>query len=360
MDFGNRMTFDMSSLGWDSDFASSYARFRRPDQRPARVTRVDRGVCTVVDADGTHRASLGGGLLCAAARNPVRLPCAGDWVVIRTWPDDRATIEAVLPRRTAIVRAGAWAASTAQVLAANVDTAAVVAAVDPEPDLGRIERLLAIAWESGARPLVILSKVDLVADPAALAEEVATVAPGVEVYGVSAETGAGVELLRPYVRHGRTLGLLGASGSGKSTLVNALAGAAVMGTQSIRRADGRGRHTTTYRALVPLATGGCVLDTPGVRAVGLFDGVVGLERAFADIDDLARDCRFADCTHIATPGCAVVAALATGELMPRRMESWRRLQREIAYEMRRNDGRLSSDERRKLRNRRVRGRAHRA
>jgi ribosome biogenesis GTPase len=354
------MTFDLPSLGWDGELASSYARLSRPDHRPARVTRVDRGVCTVLDPSGPQRASIGGGLLCLAVRDPVRLPCAGDWVVMRDWPDERTTIEAVLPRRTAIVRAGAGAQATAQVLAANIDTAAVVAPVDPEPDLGRIERLLAIAWESGAEPLVILTKVDLAADPQALADEVETVAPGVPVYGVSAPTGAGVELLRPYVRKGRTLGLLGTSGSGKSTLVNALVGAEVLDTQAIRRADGRGRHTTTYRSLVPIPAGGWVLDTPGIRAVGLFDGVVGLEHAFADIDALARGCRFADCTHMGTPGCAVLGALATGELTPRRMESWRRLQREIAYETRRSDPHLSTDERRKLRNLRVRGRSRRS
>jgi ribosome biogenesis GTPase / thiamine phosphate phosphatase len=353
------MTFDMSSLGWDGGFASAYARLGCQHHRPARVTRVDRGVCTVLDARGLHRASLGGGLLAAAAPDPTRLPCAGDWVAVRMWPDDRATIEAVLPRRTAIVRAGAGADSLGQVLAANVDTAAVVAAVDPEPDLGRIERLLAIAWESGAQPLLILTKVDLAADPQALADQVATVAPDVDVYGVSARTGAGVELLRPYVRPGRTMGLLGASGSGKSTLVNALAGVEVMQTQSIRRSDGRGRHTTTYRSLVPLPHGGCVLDTPGVRAVGLYDGVVGLERTFADIDQLARSCRFTDCTHTTAPGCAVHAALATGELSPRRMESWRKLQREIAYEMRRSDVRLSAQERRRAITQRLRDRGHR-
>jgi ribosome biogenesis GTPase len=352
------MTLDMSSLGWDDEFSAAYGRLRRAEHRPARVTRVDRGVCTVVDGAGAHRASLGGGLLCAAASDPVRLPCAGDWVVLRSWPDQRTTIELVLPRRTAIVRAGAGAEATAQVLAANVDTAAVVAAVDPEPDLARIERLLAIAWESGAQPLVILTKVDLAADPQMLADEVSEVAPGVDVYGVSANTGTGVELLRPYVRAGRTLGLLGASGSGKSTLVNALVGASIMGVQAIRRADGRGRHTTTYRTLVPVPGGGCVIDTPGIRAVGLFDGVAGLERAFADIDELASMCRFNDCTHVATPGCAVLGALATGELAPRRLESWRRLEREIAYELRRSDPHMSVEERRKLRNMRVRWRSH--
>ena len=283
------MTFDLSSLGWDEQFNSAYARHDRPDHRVARVMRVDRGVCSVLDVDGAHRASVGGGLLATAAQHPISLPCVGDWVVIRAWPDERITIEAVLPRRTAIVRASAGKEALSQVLAANVTAAAVVAPVDPEPDLGLVERLLALAWESGAKPLVILTKIDLAADPETIADEVREAAPGVDVYAVSATAGTGLAPLHPFVAPGLTLGLLGPSGSGKSTLVNALAGATVMGTQEIRRADGRGRHTTTYRALVPLPGGGAVLDTPGIRAVGLFDGVAGLEQAFADIDGLAQN-----------------------------------------------------------------------
>jgi ribosome biogenesis GTPase len=339
------MTFDLTSLGWDDGFRSSYARFDRSDQQPARVTRVDRGVCSVLGRDGAGRASIGGGLLAVAANDPVRLPCAGDWVVLRTWPDERTTIEVVLPRRTAVVRASAGAQSVAQVLAANVDTAAVVASVDPEPDLARIERLLALAWESGAEPVVILTKTDLAADPVAIAEQVSDVTPGVPVYPVSAARGTGLEPLLALVAPGRTLGLLGASGCGKSTLVNALAGATVMGTQAIRRADGRGRHTTTYRALVPLPAGGAVLDTPGIRGVGMFDGVAGLEQAFADIDALSRTCRFRDCSHNAEPGCTVAAAVATGELAARRLQSWRKLQREVAYELRRSHARSADQER---------------
>jgi len=349
------MTFDLSSLGWDEQFGSAYARFDRPDHRPARVTRVDRGVCSVLGGEGAHRASVGGGLLAAAAHDPVRLPCTGDWVVVREWPDDRSTIEAVLPRRTAIIRAAAGAEALAQVLAANIDAAAVVAPVDPEPDLGLVERLLALAWESGALPLIVLTKVDLAADPHAIVEEVREAAPGVEVYGVSATAGTGLVPLRPFVASGQTLGLLGPSGSGKSTLVNALAGTTIMGTQEIRRADGRGRHTTTYRALVPLPGGGAVLDTPGIRAVGLFDGVTGLVQAFADIESLAQACRFGDCTHNGEPGCAVLAALAASEISPRRMESWRKLHREIAYEMRRHNARVAADE--KMRWKRLHARA---
>ncbi len=339
------MTLDLSSLGWDDDLAVAYLAHDRAEQRPARVTRVDRGVCTAVAGDGVTRGSLSGALLSATAHDPAKHPCAGDWVVLRTWPDDRVTIEAILPRRTAIVRRTAGKGSVGQVLAANLDTAAVVEPMDPSPDLGRIERLLTLAWESGATPLVILSKADLAADPAGVAEQVAESAPGVEVVPVSAERGSGLDRLRPLVTAGRTLGLLGPSGVGKSTLVNALAGIRVMETQATRRVDGKGRHTTTYRTLIPMPDGGAVIDTPGIRAVGLLDAETGLDRAFADVAELAAACRFNDCRHNGEPGCAVRAALESGELPPRRYESWCKLQREIAYEMRRLDVRLAAEER---------------
>jgi len=329
------MTFDLPSLGWDEDFDSAYLRYRRPDHSPARVSRVDRGVCTTLGPDGTLRVSLGGPVLAAAAQDPLRLPCAGDWVVVRTWPDDRLTVEAVLPRRTAVVRAGAGRAPVPQVLAANVDTAAVVESVDPEPDLGRIERLVSLAFASGARPRVVLTKVDLAADPDAIVDEIAAVAPAVDVVAVSAPTGVGLDRLRTWVGPGRTLGLLGASGAGKSTLVNALVGAPVMGVRGLR-ADGRGRHTTTHRALVPLPGGGAVLDTPGIRGVGMSDeSATGLRQAFADIEALARSCRFDDCTHDREIGCAVSAAVAEGRITGRRLASWRRLSGEIARRLRR-------------------------
>lgn len=342
------MTFDLASLGWDDAFASAFAAHARPDQRPGRVTRVDRGVCTVLTAAGPDRASLSGRLLAAVARDPVALPCAGDWVALRTWPDQRTTLESVLPRRTAVVRHTAGRQSHGHVLAANLDTAAVVEPVHPEPDLGRIERLLALAWESGATPVVVLTKCDMAADPQAVADAVADAAPGARVLAVSAHRGTGLDALRPLVAPGRTLGLLGGSGAGKSTLVNALAGAALMGTRALR-ADGRGRHTTTYRALLPLPGGGAVLDTPGIRTVGMFDGVAGLRRAFADVNRLAAGCRFTDCRHCGEPGCAVATALDSGELTPRRLASWRKLQREMAYEMRRRDARLAAGERARAR-----------
>jgi ribosome biogenesis GTPase / thiamine phosphate phosphatase len=324
------MRIDLSSLGWDDAFAEARRRLSSPGS-PARVSRVDRGVCTALSADGPVRASVSGSLLAAAAADPTALPCAGDWVLVRTWPDAKLTMEAVLPRRTAIVRAAAGEPPRGQVLAANLDAVAVVEPMDPSPDLGRIERLLALAWESGARPLVVLTKADLAADPEAVARQIGAAAPGVDVFAASARTRKGLKPLKPFIRYGQTLGLLGPSGAGKSSLVNALAGATVMGIQQLR-ADGRGRHTTTHRALVPLPGGGAVLDTPGVRQVGLYDSAAGLARAFADVAGLAARCRFHDCRHELESGCAVLAAVEAGELAPRRLASWRKLVKEQSLE----------------------------
>ena len=309
---------------------------------PGRVARTDRGICTVLTATGPVRASLGGAVLTAAACDPVALASTGDWVALRRWPDGRITIEAVLPRRSAIVRRTAGKDATGQVLAANIDTAAVVASLDPTPELATIERLLALAWDSGAKPYLILTKADLVAEPWALVEQLSEIAPAVPVVAVSAVTGDGIGQLRPKVAVGRTLGLIGASGAGKSSLVNALAGEDVMETQAIRRADGKGRHTTTFRALVPVPGGGAILDTPGLRAVGLLDGVSGLDRTFKDVLDLATECQFPACRHEGEPGCAIALALASGELSHRRWASWLKLIREIEFEQRRNTARVIS------------------
>ncbi len=339
-------TIDLAALGWDSDFQAAFRRYRCPGQRPGRVARIDKGIATVLTDTGAQRASLAGRMLATVARNPRTLPCTGDWVVVRTWPDDRVTIEATLPRRTAVVRTGADRSTRAQILAANVDAVAVVEAVDPEPDLGRIERLLALATDSGARPLILLTKADTVAPGVlrSLCDEVAYTAPDVPVYAVSAHTGDGLNELAPYLERGRTLGLLGASGVGKSTLVNTLAGATVMATRALR-ADQRGRHTTTYRALVPLPSGGVILDTPGLRQIGMYDSSEGLRQVFADLEALAQRCRFTDCRHESEPECAVQEALATGELEPRRLTNWRKLRRELLWEKNRRRARMTAAER---------------
>ncbi|MGX6606371.1 ribosome small subunit-dependent GTPase A [Micromonosporaceae bacterium Da 78-11] len=335
------MSYDLSQLGWDDTFASAYRPFDRSDSTAGRVLRADRGVCTVLDATGVTRATLAGGVLLGAARDPANLPCAGDWVVLRHWPDRRVTVECVLPRRTALIRRTADKDSSGQTLAANMDTIAVVEPIHPEPDDARVERLLALAWESGAQPLVILTKSDTSGDPAAVARQLGELAPGIPVIPVSVRLGQGVEQIRAYAGAGRTLALLGRSGAGKSTLVNALAGTAVMPVQQIRGADGKGRHTTAYRNLVLLPGGGAVLDTPGIRGVGLLDTADGLEQAFADVTELAGQCRFGDCGHTVEPGCAVVAALTDGTLSPRRLASWRKLRHEVAVEGGRRSVRLA-------------------
>jgi ribosome biogenesis GTPase len=260
--------------------------------------------------------------------------------VLRRWPDHRITVDCVLPRRTALIRRTADKDSSGQVLAVNMDAVAVVEPMHPEPDAARIERLLALAWDSGARPVVVLAKADTARDPAAVARQLGVLAPGVPVLPVSVWRGDGLEAVRDLVAPGRTLALLGRSGAGKSTLVNALAGARVMPVQRIR-ADGKGRHTTAYRCLVPVPGGGAVLDTPGIRGVGLLDSGSGLDRTFADLAELSAQCRFGDCRHDAEPGCAIAAALADGSLSPRRLESWRKLRREVEVESARRTVRLA-------------------
>jgi ribosome biogenesis GTPase len=339
------MSYDLSQLGWDETFASSYRSFDRADALPGRVLRADRGVSTVLTGDGVTRASLGGNALIDAARDPAALPCAGDWVVLRRWPDRRTTLEVVLPRRTVLIRRTADKDSTGQVLAANMDTVAVVEPIHPEPDDARIERLLALAFESGADPLLVLTKIDTTSDPAAIARQLSEIAPGVPVLPVSVRRDLGLDALRRHIGPGRTCALLGRSGAGKSTLANALAGATVMPVQAIRDADGKGRHTTAYRSLITVPGGGAVLDTPGIRGVGLLDTGAGLDRAFADVTDLAARCRFDDCHHESEPGCAVQAALADGSLPPRRLANWRKLRREVAVESGRRSQRLAKSER---------------
>ena len=334
---------ELASLGWDAGRTTDFTSYAA-EHVPARVTRVDRGACDALGPDGPMRLTFAGSLLSAAAADPVSTPCVGDWVAARTWADGRVTAEAVLPRRTAFVRAAVSpGVSHGQVLATNVDLAVVVEGLHPEPDLGRIERFLALAWESGATPLVVLTKADLVPDAPQIRADVAAAALGVEVLAVSAETGEGMTDLESYVAAGSTLVLLGPSGAGKSTLTNALSGATVMHTRALR-ADGKGRHTTAHRELVMLPGGGIVIDTPGLRSVGLTDVSESLDLVFADIDELAGHCRFADCVHQTEPGCAVREALETGELAERRWESYVKLQREARWMAMRHDARLKAEE----------------
>jgi ribosome biogenesis GTPase / thiamine phosphate phosphatase len=337
---------DLSSLGWDDTVAAAFASVASIGEVPARVARVDRGGLDTLTTGGPVRATPGSDLLAAAAQDPVAAPVTGDWVTLRHWPDGPVTAQAVLPRRSAVVRAVASGASQGQVLAANVDTVLVVASLAVEPDLGRIERFLTLAWDSGAQPVVVLAKADLVRDAVHLRGDVESVAAGAPVLCLSAVTGDGLDALIAHVGPGRTAALLGTSGAGKSTLVNALLGVSLLATKLVR-ADGKGRHATTAREMVVLPSGGLLIDTPGLRSVGLLDAGEGIERVFTDVEELGRDCRFADCRHQAEPGCAVLAAVEAGTLPQRRLESWHKLGREAANAAARTDARLRAEMRRR-------------
>lgn len=349
------MLFDLSLLGWQDDRYSELPA----GTVPGRVARVDRGAAEVIAADGTHQARYGAHVRRASAADPIALPCVGDWVALRRLPEGRYELDEVLPRTTAFVRGGVSRTSRGglsgdgqgQVLAANVD---VVFVAEPSmhstdfADLGRIERLVALAWESGGMPVVLITKTDLFEmglDD--LLADVASSVPGVDVHPISSLTGDGVDLVRAHLAGSRTAVVLGPSGAGKSTLVNALAQGEVMDTQQVRAADGRGRHTTVHRELIPLPGGGLVIDTPGIRRVGLYEMSDGVDLVFSDIEELAGQCRFSDCAHGEEPGCAVQAAVESGELPVRRLESWYKLQREAAWMARRADARLQSEETRK-------------
>lgn len=338
----------LAPLGWDAAWSDAAQRWAGRGLRPARVSAVDRAGVGMLDGVGEVRATLGPDLLAAIARDATAGPCAGDWALLREWPDGRTTVEALLPRRTALVRAVASGESLGQVLAANMDAVLVVLSLAAEPDLGRLERLLTLAWESGARPVVVLSKADLVTDAALVAAEVAAVAPGADLLVVSAVSGDGMAELEQLAAPGTTLAFVGQSGVGKSTLINALLGAEVLPTADVGAA-GKGRHVTVRRELLVTPGGALVLDTPGLRGVGLVDVAQGLDLAFPEIEDLAARCRFADCGHEVEPGCAVIAAVEDGRLEQRRLESWRKLGREVRWMATRNDARARAAERRKWR-----------
>ncbi|MFD6098099.1 ribosome small subunit-dependent GTPase A [Nocardiopsis flavescens] len=330
--------YSLADYGWDQACERAFAPHRADGLVPARIVRADRGSCEAVTDTGTVRANLPGN---ADHGDPQAAPCTGDWAALRPVAGAAPVLHALLERRTALVRASASRTSHGQTLAANVDTVVVAVSLAAPLKDGRTERMLALAWESGARPVVVLTKADLCADPSAAQAQVSRVAAGVDVLVTSAGTGQGLDTLSAAL-HG-TIVLLGPSGAGKSTLGNRLLGQDRLATGAVREADGKGRHTTSSRELLPLPGGGVLLDTPGLRAIGLHDARNGLEQVFAEIEHLAQDCRFADCAHAGEPGCAVLAAVGEGRLPQRRLDGYRRLLRENDHAASRTDERLRAD-----------------
>ena len=335
----------LADLGFSPFFSAQVERFalERPGLVPARIAADGPGIYHLLGC----QAPLGelSGRLRHEMHGAER-PAAGDWVAIAD-AAERAVIHHVLRRRTAMLRRAADTEATAQVIAANVDVICLVTSANRDLNPRRIERYLTAVWESGAAPVVVLNKVDLVADAVPLLDDIAAVALAVPIVQVSALTGIGIDVLRGHVGPGRTVGLVGSSGVGKSSLINRLVGREVQHVSDIREDDARGRHTTTRRELVLLPGGGVLIDTPGMRELGLIEDDGGVDTAFADIAEIARTCRFNDCLHEREPGCAVQAALVSGMLSAERLKSYRKLQREIAAAERKRDPVLAANERRR-------------
>jgi len=331
-------------FGWSDALSQQFAPHAELGLTPGRVVVQHRGQYDLITPEGEAKATISGRFAHEAGEGGY--PVTGDWVAV-SLDAGAATIHAVLPRRTAFIRKAAGQGQIPQVVAANVDAAVLVSALTPDFNPRRLERYLAIAWQSGARPLVVLTKADLCPDVDEAVAATQAMAVGVDVIAVSATTGDGMADLAGRLLPGETAVLVGSSGAGKSTLVNALAGEARMAVGAVREDDGRGRHTTSHRELILLPSGALILDTPGMRELGLLDADEGITAAFEDIDALAEQCRFHDCGHTNEPGCAIAKALRTGVLDPGRWRNYQKLQREAAFSDRKEDRVARAAERRK-------------
>jgi len=329
---------ELEELGWNDRFASAFDALGDEGVQPGRLS-ADYGTKFLVQLAGSAPlATLG------SAIREARQVAVGDWVAVRH-TSQSTEIRAVLPRQSAITREAPGSETAAQVIAANVDLVFIATSADTDFNLRRIERLLTVAYQSGAAPVIVLTKVDL-NNPDPFEAELETIAAGVPLIAVSSRTGAGIEAVRLYLSAGKTAVLVGSSGVGKSTLINRLLGGEVLRTAEVHK-SGQGRHTTSHRQLLKVPGGGLVIDTPGLREIQLWAGAEALAEVFLDIEELALRCRFTDCRHETEPGCAVVAALEGGTLEASRLNSYRKLQRELRAIEVKADVRLQIEERRK-------------
>jgi ribosome biogenesis GTPase len=349
----------LTTIGWDLAWTEALTSHGPAGRRPARVVAVHKETAVIRDGHGPDRAAIVSGRFRFEALAPSDYPAVGDWVALEpdsagADPSDPAVIGAVLPRRSAFRRSAADASRRTagrlideQVIAANVDVAMIVAGLDGDFNLRRLERYLAVAWSSGVTPVVVLNKADIAQDLDGRMIAVEAVAPAVPLVPLSALTGDHVADLAPHLRPGTTAVVLGSSGVGKSTLVNALLGEQRQATAAVREDDSRGRHTTTHRELFVLPGGALLIDTPGIRSLEVAGADEGVDAAFDDILELATGCRFSDCRHDGEPGCAVRGAIADGRLTIERFRSHEKLERELAYAERKGDPRAEAEERRR-------------
>lgn len=318
-------------LGWNAFFGKHFQKYAG-ECEPGRVSTVYKNGYKVYLKEGEARARVSGNL-----RKSGDIPAVGDWVAVSRDNAGSFTIQAVLPRKSKFSRKDAGRVTGEQVLVTNIDTVFIMTSLNKDFNLRRLERYLVIAKDSGAEPVVILSKSDVCDDTDRKIGEVGEIAPDVKVYAISALERKGLEQIAPYLQEGRTVALIGSSGVGKSTLINILEGRERQKVGEIREDDSRGRHVTTERELILLESGGIIIDNPGMRELQLWDAGKGLQDLFRDIEELGRQCKFSDCMHETEPGCAIKAAIRDGTLSEKRLESYRKLQKEqLAMERKKN------------------------
>lgn len=331
---GENAILDMNSLGWNAKWEAAFTELGLKDVEPGRIVADHGHIYRVITKRGEGWSELSGKLLHEISDRSDH-PAVGDWIALRYFSESEkdGIIHGILPRSSRISRRAAGSVPVEQMIAANVDVLLLVAALNFDFNLRRLERYLVMAWNSGASPVILLSKADLCEDPEHYVRETENIAPGVPVIAVSAIEDQGREELESLLRPGMTIALTGSSGAGKSTILNWLAGEEMQLTQGIRESDSRGRHTTTHREMFVLPQGAVMIDTPGMRELQLWDDAGGgWSEVFTDIEEFALQCRFGDCRHEREAGCAVQEALRNGELDRKRFDNYRKTQRELKYQ----------------------------